>query len=385
MSLKLLSITLILALSILLMVGGVDRAESQEIEPNEFIPHKNLAIGYVIGRDGTLTAIVGLDTFTVSIPQIANHFWQSITKTIVNENITTIEYLNGQNIVTLTLNMTDNILHFDLEGRLIEANLLSFQFSENTKRLGENRTGLRLANGRLFYFDWEDIDLQTEFIEASKSLRIDIRSAPTFKLDPRVSITNPDFETGDFTGWGTTCISGAQEVNSSLAINGSFSHRVRSNAGSPGGQCFASNDQPADNEYFIRFQLRIELNEMADTNVKDIAQIDRTGSLRSKVRLIQNDTLGGLEFTIRYLDDIGANTHRNHTFPAIELETTYCIEFSYDRDNTGPDLGAVTAHVNNTQFMDITIDNDMLPVPNRIVSGQPGGEDTGKMIFRTDD
>ncbi len=110
MSLKLLTGTLVFGLSMLLIISSLDRAESQEIESNEFIPHKDLAIGYVIGRDGTLTAIVGLDSFTISIPQIANQFWQSITKTIIDENITIIDYANGQNRVILTLNMTNNIL-----------------------------------------------------------------------------------------------------------------------------------------------------------------------------------------------------------------------------------------------------------------------------------
>lgn len=356
-----------------------------EIEDNEIIPHKNLAISYTIGRDGTLTAMVEDDSFTVTIPQIANQFWKSITKTVIDENIIIIDYTNGQNTIILTLNMTDNILHFDLEGRLVDANLLSFQFSENTKRLGENRTGLRLADGREFYFDWSDINLDREYIEGSKSLRVDIRSAPTFKLDPRISITNPDFETGDFTGWSQSCgADSSQSINSTNPINGSESYYLNIGSGADN-ECGIVQTYGADDDVYIQHQFIAESSRDVDDG--DQIYISRLTASSTDVvdfRLIQNDTAGGLQFALRYSTDSGFVTTRNSSFPLFELNTLYCVEYRYFR-NTTANGGQASLWVNNTQVSDNTIDNDGISRPGRIRPGLQRDVIGIGLVFRIDD
>lgn len=387
MSLKLLTITLILSLSLLAFIGSLERIESVEIESNEVIPHKDLAIGYVIGRDGSITAMVGLNSFTITIPELSNRFWVSVDKTIVSENITTIDYINGAHTALLTLNLTENFLIFDIEGRLPSANLLSFQFSENTIRLEENRTGLRLANGGLFYFDWTDIQLETEFIEGSKVLRIDIRSSPNFKLDPRLVFTNPDFETGDFTGWTTACSGGnTQAVSSIDPINGSESNRVVFTSDS---NCLTRQSTFSSNtDTFYQHTWRLESNgSVTDGDRRDISRMTSSSQLRLRISMEYNATRGAFQFAVGYRDNGGAiPAPRNQSFPNIINGATYCIEAYYQRDDSDPDMGIVQVWINNTQLMNIEdVDNESISRPNRIWLGQQGTEVGGDVTYRVDD
>jgi len=362
--------------------------QAQEIQDNEIIPHRDLAISYVIGRDGSITAKVLDESFTIQILELSNHFWNNITKSVIDENITIIDYANGQNTVSLTLNMSNNFLQFDLEGRLIEANLMRFQFSNNVERLEENRTGLRLKNGGLFYFDWSDINLETEYIEGSKTLRIDIRSAPTFKLDPRLVFDNPDFETGDYTGWAEACSTGSQAVNSTNPINGSESNRVAFLTGSTSNNCYTRQGTfTSAPDAFMQHQWRIEsVGSWDDNGRRDISRMTSSNQLRITLQMRWNATRSAFQFQVAYRDDIGAISHRNQTFPNIDLTATYCAELYYQRDNAGDNLGIAQVWINNTQYMNIeTVDNNAISPVNRMWLGQQGNEDGGAVTYRTDD
>ncbi len=357
-----------------------------EIEDNEIIPHRDLAISYTVGRDGTLTAIVNDDSFSIEIPQIANQFWLSVEKTIVDENITTIEFIKGANTVLLTLNLTENILHFDLSGRLIDENLLIFKFSENTKRLGENRTGLRLENGNEFYFDWKDINLRNEYIEGSKSLRVDIRSAPNFKLDPRISITNPDWETGDFTGWTTASGSDcSQSISSVTPINGSESHLINSQVGSDN-NCSAIQDIGPNTDSHLQAQFRIESGYTIDGARKGIVGWrGGGGSTAGLFFVIFNSSSSQLEVLGRYAVDSGNVDVRNASFTGIAVGNLYCIEIRYFRSSS-PNDGEFQVWINNTQALSASnFDNNGINRADRIVSGQQNDQGFADIIFRTDD
>lgn len=390
MSLRLLTITLILALSILIPILSLDRAESQapEILDNEPIQHRDLAISYVVGRDGSITALIGLESFTIRILELENHFWNSVNRIDANENITLIQYLNtnGDNAL-LILNLTNNFLEFDLQGRLTQANLLTFQFPNSVERLGDNRTGLRLANGNSFYFDWENIELAREYSEGAKTLRVDIRSSPNFKLDPRIAITNPDFETGDSTGWTIACGSDStQIVNSTNPINGSWSHWIRNGDG-PDDNCslHQSHADTTDNQY-SQFQFRIlNSNSFSDSDSTNIVFMGDGGSLRLRVFVIQNDTLGGLQFGVSYNTDSGSVTIFNHTFAEVESNTIYCVETFYNRDSS-PNSGDMSMWINRTQFQSASgFDNNGLGRIDRLLSGQPGDAGAGHLEYQVDD
>lgn len=374
---------------ILIFIIAFPSTLAQEIESNEIIPHRDLAISYIIGRDGSITAQVEDDSFTVTIPQIANQFWLSVQKTIIDENITTIEYIKGANTVLLTLNLTENVLHFDLSGKLVDENLLVFKFSENTKRLSENRTGLRLANGNEFYFDWEDINpnLQREYIAGSKSLRVDIRSAPNFKIDPRISINNPDFETGDFTGYATDgCgIDSNDLVNSTQPINGTYSYHVIIGSGADN-NCSRRQDIGGHNDNYVQFQIDFKSAvAWTDGDIINFHRLADGGSLRTSISIQQNDTAGGFQWRVSFDGDGGDTIVNNASFPLITIGSRYCVEYHYLR-SASANSGIGELWINKTQFTSNSgIDNNGRGQPDRLYVGNPVDGSGGPVTFKVDD
>lgn len=366
--------------------------KAQEIEPNEPISHRDLIISYTIGRDGSITAKAGDESLTVQIPQLENIFWSSVIKTVVNKNITTIQFSNGIDNTKLTLNMTDNILVFDLEGSLSSASLLNFKLSDNAKLLGKDRAGITLSDGNEFYFDWSDIPLPFEYIEGSKTLRVNLVNPLDFKLDPIIALTNHDFETGDFTGWTTfndDPVFNTIEVNSTNPINGSFSARFDYQLDGGSKRLTALQNIPASNDTTLQFQVRIDTDNLITDKGVILGGIknasgDDTALHRRAFVIYNHNVTDGIEFLFGFHDDVGVNL--TTTAPA-SPDTVFCITMRYlkgETDNTG----LVTFLVDDTLILNSTIDNNSFGSHDTIFNGVFNNMPSNQGIdleFRTDE
>lgn len=304
----------------------------------------------------------------MEIPEIQANLWDSINRTDINENITRVDYTNGQDSVSITLNMTGNVLHFDIEGRLVSANLLTFQFPKDAIRLGENRTGIPVGEGLGFlYLDWSDLGVFHEYLDNTKRLRMDIRSSPNFKLDPEIGLTNRGYETGDFTGWSTKD-SGSSSITvvSTGPIEGNFSVEAISTAS---GDNEAASDQGfggAFNEVFFRFVVNIT-EAYTGVEEKHLASLKKGGLLGSRVGITFSS--GSMRVQHEFLTDSGVVVI--NTGVAVTPMTILCFELFYKINATTPDKGTALLFLNEVLISNQTdIDNDTFATMSDIVNGQ---------------
>jgi len=374
----------------------VQLAEAQQLDPDTvrdggtFFEFLHGHILYIVEKDGTLlvTDTIKGNTMRIGMSELESRTWLNVIGVgsgggQLGEFVATFDFVGGDNTTQMLFReAAEGGMKLRLTGNLADGTSFNFDFDDNAVIRG-NRT----TSGNIV-FDFEDLFISGFAVTIDVPNRIiSVPRGANFDLDPRIALTNNDWETGDSTGW--TAASGvdcSQSTSSTDPINGTYSRRVNIQSGADD-NCSTSQEYGVENEIWIQFQMRLDSTSGADEGEeKEIMHIQRGGSHRAGIRLEFNSTRGTMEFIGLYQTDTGQVKIENGTMYDVQLATIYCISLHYLRSPTA-DLGEFDVYVNGSlTFTASAFDNNGQTPPNTVGSGQRSDRgDLMDIVFRTDD